>query len=511
MAYTICFLATIVVLVSFLTFGLLNVKKGQSYFNCDKQLNSREFRNSFAAATTSLATVLFYFVVLGLNNGLWILIFSPLSLLVGTMLFNWLILPQLVKQKYGVSNEVGISVGNTLGEYIKQRYDSQPVKYVVLTITLLGILSIMLIELFVGVTIFQIFMNNNPELAELAEFIGLVVISVVSFIYTGLGGLNAVVKTDKIQYWFMFFTALFLVLFLYINYTDSITKLTYDIFFPTFGGKNGLWNSNWPLFVNTICVNIFLIPALLRNWQLIAATKNGREIKKGMWSGWFLTFLITAMFLFFGLFFYHIFPMPSNGDDPSLYHILTTMADSGDFILSNILFPFLFVACLMALLSTVDSSLLPIVQSLVVDILPNDKSNYKGKIFEYYKRIYNHINLVCIIAILFLTIFLYLIVFKLLKFELIDWLFTIFSVVTISSPAILVACFGKDTILKTKLMQKTVIFSTILGLLIAGGISLYGNYTHDTSLIQLNTPYAIFVTFICICIVYFYIKLSKKS
>ena len=511
MAYTICFLATIVVLVSFLTFGLLNVKKGQSYFNCDKQLNSREFRNSFAAATTSLATVLFYFVVLGLNNGLWILIFSPLSLLVGTMLFNWFILPQLMKQKYGVSNDGGISAGNTLGEYIKLRYDSQPVKYVVLTITLLGILSIMLIELFVGVTIFNIFIDINPELANIAELLGLIFISTVSFVYTGLGGLNAVVKTDKIQYWFMLITAIFLVAYLFIKHTDSIKLLTSDVYFPTFCGKDGLWKSNWPLFVNTIFVNIFLIPALLRNWQLIAATKNGREIKKGMWSGWFLTFLVTALFLFFGLFFYHIYPTPSNGDTPSLYHILTTMANSGDLILSNILFPLLFVACLMALLSTVDSSLLPIVQSLVVDIIPNDKSNYKSKIFEIYKRIYNHINLVCIIAILFLTIFLYLIVFKLLKFELIDWLFTIFSVVTISCPAILVACFGKDTILRTKLMQKTVIFSTILGLLIAGGISLYGNYIQSTSLIQLNTPFAMLVSIICICIVYFYIKFIKKS
>jgi SSS family solute:Na+ symporter len=489
MAYTICLLATIAVLVYFLTYGLMNVSRGQSYFNCDKQLNRKEFSSSFAASTTSLATVLYYFVILGLENGLWIIIFSPASFIIGTLLFSKLMLPRLVKQKYGYIEEGEKTIGNTLGDYIYQRYDSQLVKKVILVITLLGIISVMLIELYVGVQIFNVFMDSNYEI------IALIFISIVTFIYTGLGGLNAVVKTDKIQFAFMMLTALILVLFLLFHYTDTLCNLSFDVYFPRFTGKDGIFHSNWALYLNTVCVNILLIPSLLRNWQLFAATKDD-EISNGMWIGVFFTVLISLLFVLFGIYFYTIFAVPK---DPSLNHILSTMANSGNAILSNFLFPMLFVACLMALLSTVDSSLLPIVQSLVMDT----------RLIKYKDEKYTNIK--CIAVILFVTLFLYLIVFKLLNFDILNWLFTIFSLVTISSPAIIFACFGNKEVLKNKKMQNTVVWSTILGLIIAGGISLWGNKLGMLWLIQLNTPFAVAISSFIIFVVYIYTKNSIKN
>ena len=481
MAYTICFFATIVTLISFLTYGIMNVSRGQSYYNCDKQLNRKEFRNSFAAATTSLATVLYYFVILGLENGLWIIIFSPASFLIGTYLFSKFMLPRLVQHNYGRFNDGDITAGNTLGAYIYQRYNSNIVKKVVIAITLLGIISVMLIELFVGVKIFNIFMKDN------FEWIALIAISVVTFVYTGLGGLNAVVKTDKIQFSFMTITALILVVYLFFTYTDSLDVLTVDYWPPLFGDEGLIW-SQGVLYFNTVCVNILLIPSFLRNWQLIAATKDDNEIRKGMWWGVGLTVFISLLFVLFGMYFYTIFPLPT--DEPSLNHILTTMANSGDKILSIVLFPMLFVACLMALLSTVDSSLLPIVQSLVMD---TRLKKFKDQ---------RYINIKCIAAILGLTFVLYFIVFKFLGFNIISWLFTIFSFVTLSSPAIIIGCFGKEEVLKKPRMQKTVVISTVIGLFIAGGLSLIGNMIDKLWLIQLNTPIAVFVAFIINIIIY---------
>ena len=163
MAYTICFLTAFAVLLFFLVYGLMHVSSTDSYFNCNRQLGWFEFGNSFAAASTSLATVLFFFVTLGLTNGLYIL-FSPLSFLLGTWLFGRFMLPRLKEQHYSVSNDGSRTLGSTLGEYIKTRYRSQLVKNTVMIITLLGILAIMLIELFVGVQIFDIFLK--PEYGE---------------------------------------------------------------------------------------------------------------------------------------------------------------------------------------------------------------------------------------------------------------------------------------------------------------------------------------------------------
>ena len=80
--YGITFLGALGVLVYFLVYGIIYKSNVNTYFNCGKQLDRKEFGNSFAAASTSLATVLFFFVTLGLENGLYILI-SPLSYLIG--------------------------------------------------------------------------------------------------------------------------------------------------------------------------------------------------------------------------------------------------------------------------------------------------------------------------------------------------------------------------------------------------------------------------------------------
>lgn len=490
MAYTICFLTAIGTLLFFLVYGLMHVSSVESYFNCNNQLEGKEFGNSFAAASTSLATVLFFFVTLGLTNGLWILI-SPISFLIGTEFFNRCMLPRLKQQNYSILNEGGTTLGNTLGDYIKTRYNSESVKKWIIFITLFGIISIMLIELYVGVQIFKIFINEEYE-----EF-ALYFIALVSFIYTGLGGLNAVVQTDKWQFFFMMTVAFLIIVFLLFYYGNPVS---WEKVFPPLWGSEGVLLNNWALFLNIITVNALLVPSLLRNWQLIAATKNELEIKKGFRNGVFMTALISFLFICFGILFFTIFkeaPLSMNG-------ILTTMAESSSPFMSYVLFPLLFAACLMALLSTFDSSLLPVVQCLANDIFPKPKK--RKKMYTIY-----------MLATLFVTVFIYKIVFKKLEFDIISWLFTIFSVVTISSPAILFACFGKESILHTKTMHFFTKLSTLLGLVIALTISVYGNNflpktKGSLSIIQLNAPIAIIISSLLLCIVYFIIRYyqSKK-
>ena len=118
------------------------------------------------------------------------------------------------------------------------------------------------------------------------------------------------------------------------------------------------------------------------------------------------------------------------------------------------------------------------------------------------------------IATLILTVFLYRVVFKWLNFDIISWLFTIFSLVTISSPAILLACFGKDSILRTRTMQLSTVICTILGLFIALAISICGNNISggaNLTIIQLNTPIAIIVSSFFLGITYFIVKRRQRN
>jgi Na+/proline symporter len=472
--FQITFLGALGVLLSFLVYGILHKSDVQSYFNCNKQLGRNEFGDSFAAASTSLATVLFFFVTLGLENGLYILI-SPLSYLIGIVLFNKYILPKLESYGFANSNHDGsISVGSTLGLFMEQRFGSKWIKMLISVIMILGIISILLIELYVGVDIFNIFIN--PEYRESA----LVLIAVVVFAYTGLGGLNTVVKTDRIQFGFMLLVAIGIVLWLCFQKP----AVTITDFFPApMPLSDGLF-LKWPLLLNMVIVNILLIPSMLRNWQLMAATRNFSEVGKGLMKGFGLTAFISALFVVLGILFFNIFPHT----ELSLNGILSSMADSNDKVLSMILLPLLFIACLMALLSTVDSSLLPVVQSISFD--------FGGKHVGRKKY------LTITALLLLLTLGVYLIVFKLLGFDLIEWLFTIFSLVTISSPAIILGCVGNQTVLRKKSMVVGTIIATIVGLALSLLISYLGNVTENIWLIQLNTPIAAFVDSIILFIVY---------
>lgn len=472
--FQITFLGALGVLLYFLVYGILYKSDVESYFNCNRQLNKMEFGSSFAAASTSLATVLFFFVTLGLENGLYILI-SPLSYLAGILLFNKYILPKLQRFRYAEGNEIGqISVGSTLGLFMEQRFGSKWVKIMISMITMLGIISILLIELYVGVDIFNIFIK--PEYREVA----LVLIAVVVFAYTGLGGLNTVVKTDRIQFSFMLIVALGIVVWLCtLNPTVSFS----DFFPAPIPLSKGLL-LKWPLFFNMVIVNILLIPSLLRNWQLIAATRDYSEVGKGLMGGFVLTAVISALFVVLGILFFNVFPQT----ELSLNGILSSMATSNDKVVSMVLLPLLFMACLMALLSTVDSSLLPVVQSISCDF---------GKT-QIGRRKY----LMITGLLLVLTIGIYWIVFKLLKFELIEWLYTIFSLVTISSPAIILGCIGNETVLQKRGVRIGTIIATVVGLILALLISYIGNVMGNIWFIQLNTPIAALIDSLILFIVY---------
>ena len=126
--FEITFIGSLGVLIYFLIYGIIHKTDSIAFFNCNKQLRKTEFGDSFAAASTSLATVLFFFVTLGLENGLYILI-SPLSYYCGIYLYNKFIVPKLELYGFGDKTQPShISLGDTLGKFIESRYGSKSVK-----------------------------------------------------------------------------------------------------------------------------------------------------------------------------------------------------------------------------------------------------------------------------------------------------------------------------------------------------------------------------------------------
>jgi Na+/proline symporter len=482
-------LVAICICLFFLLQGALHyreIKDEGTFFLYNRRLPNGEYAYSFAAASTSLATVLFFFVTFGVVHGIYVL-FAPITYVLGCYLYSKLLLPSLERQGFFQQNSSpqSISLGTTLARYIEERYGSKSVKFSIMIITILGLASILLIELYVGINIFSIYFK--PQFIDLALFW----VAFVVFAYTGLGGFIAVVKTDVFQFILMFVSTTILLVWLIWtsiqNHTipDLESFIVHPIVF-----KGGILLP-YPLLFNILVVNLFLIPALLRTWQMASASPSAVEVKKGILKGAVLTTLLTTMFILLGIFF---FRGAFTNSELSLIGMLNALRTSQNHFARYVLFPLFFAGCLAALLSTADSALAPILQSFYLDIFKSEK--------------WSHRRVLVFTAILFIiTIVLYFVVFRILRFNFVSWLFTIFSFSIICSPSIVFAIVAPDDLVKMKKSQITALISIWGGFLIAIILSFIGNKLRIIEIVQLNSPLAsIFSSF---CFLFLWVVYKK--
>ncbi len=479
-------LVAVVVILFFLIQGtsyFRDIKDKEMFFLYGRNLHSREYSPSFAAASTSLATVLFFFVTLGVEHGIYIL-FAPLTYFLGCYVYSKLLLPRLAdqgffKEQESFSQEVDkITLGTTLANYIEDRYKSKSVKVSIILVALLGLLSILLIELFVGVSIFSIYLKE--QYVDWA----LLLIAFIVFTYTSLGGMLAVVKTDRIQFKLMVFsTLIFLLWLIWVSIADQkLPGLEY--FFvhpPTF--KVGILLP-YALLFNILVVNLFLVPSLLRTWQMAAASPKSEDVRKGIMNGAWLTTALTTMFILIGILFFHgVFPSAKL----SLVGILNSLHTGQNIIAAYIILPLFFAACLAALISTADSALLPVLQSFFQDFKkPNSMSAWK-----------HHHILIATFFLLVIAISLYFVVFQILGFNLISWLFTIFSFLIICTPSIIFAVLAPADLIRRRSSQITALISIWGGFAVAISFSIIGNKLKVLELVQLNSPLAALFGSLC--------------
>lgn len=491
-------LVAIAVVLFFLVQGasyFRGIKDEESFFLYGRKLPSREYSASFAAASTSLATVLFFFVTLGVEHGIYILC-APLTYILGCYLYSKLLLPPLEKhgffKKKSSDNEEEETntLGTTLGNYVESRYKSRTIKFSIVFVTFLGLLSILLIELFVGVTIFSIYLKE--QYVDWA----LLLISFVVFTYTGLAGLLAVVKTDRLQFRLMVFsTLIFLVWLVWTSINNQNFPSFENFFVHPLIFKGGMLLP-YPLLFNILVVNLFLVPALLRTWQMAASSPTSKEVRKGIMRGVWLTVTLTAMFILIGIFFFRsVFP----NAELSLNGILNALHTSQSSFASYIIFPLFFAACLAALISTADSALIPVLQSLFQDFR---KSNIH--------RPWKHGQiLLATVFLLVIAVGLYFIVFRVLGFNLISWLFTIFSFLIICTPSIVFAVIAPEDIVSRRSSKITALISIWGGFAIAIVLSIVGNKLKVIEIVQLNSPLASLFGCLCFLILWIMYKLKR--
>jgi len=170
--------------------------------------NATEFSASTVATTISLATVVMAFFELAQKFGLWLL-WTVLTTSAG------LFVVRLFAKK--IWNKISsYDHRPTLHEFLGTEFNSTALSYVGAICTSLGFLGAFAVELTVGSKFFSALVPN------IQPWLVVIVLSVVAFLYTAMGGFRAVIVTDRIQMVSIWLLLLALpVFYIYYVYTHN--------------------------------------------------------------------------------------------------------------------------------------------------------------------------------------------------------------------------------------------------------------------------------------------------
>ena len=456
--------AGIILLARFLYIGVSHFKNIASYedfFLATKTLENRENSASYFARFTSLATVLAFFLLFSKLHGIFLII-SPITVLIGVWFFNY-----WIKRHHKLMPD-HFSKYSSMTGLVNGYFDSKYLGIVTSGISLFTIFSILLIEIFIGVEIFSLYIKDSYYIKytdiPLPITVGLLCLIVLA--YSATGGLTGVVKTDKIQK--KLIIGFVVVLFLYIFIKTDIFTLKY-IHQVAYEEASFL---PFPLLLTILVVNGFLFPSLYSTWQMRFASSRTENFIKGNINGAVSVFFIWTFLIFCGI----AFPSILESDIYSIRQILEGLAKSSDIFLSVVVLPIFFVAGLSALMSTADSAIIPIIQGVY-------DSRFKKEEFSQLKPI--------IIAFVFfvITLALYIVVFDILEFDLISFLFAVFAFsLSISSLILWIVIFPKDA--KRKARTPFFLASIVLGFSVAVGMAVVGQITGQNNIILYASPVA---------------------
>lgn len=407
--YDVTLAVSILVLGLYALSGLKNISTAtdyESFYLGSRRLNKSNVRNTFAGAAISIATVLVFFLTIGINFGWWIM-WSPITLALGVAFFNYVIHPKLRENtslNILLNDRSSRGVASLFG-IIEHLYGSRTLAYVVTAISALGIVAILVAEMMVGVTIFKSYFLN-PEYIVL-------IIAITLFFYAGLGGLKSVVQTDRVQ------VALIVVSLSLIIISFGIIYLSED----EAKASNFLlnWEAKFPmpasLLVNIFIVNIALLPSSLRVWQVVIATDKRTNFRAALSQATGLIVFVTVSALLISK-----LVLMESGNTPSSIAAIFDFLTSGSPLISYTLYPLFVAALLSALISTADSSVLPLAQA----IASRNKQNFSRKL-----------NTSVIAALVIGIVVTYFLVTKFTGMTLVPWILTVFSISTSVAPVVI--------------------------------------------------------------------------
>lgn len=324
-------------LLVFLQLGISasrRIKSAEDYLLAGRKLKGVLFQHTFAASTTSLATVLVFFVTTGRLYG-WVFLVNLLTFLLGQYLFF----------KIGQKAAVDLGEFTTISRFGLEHSNSRLTFWTIRVLTVSSFVGILAIEILLGVSIFTYFVGI-PN----AEIIGFLCISLLMLLYIAVGGFAAVADSDSWQFRLMM-AAVGCLLAYFVFFLVPHESWSWSRFIQPTATKFQILT----LILNAAVVNLTLPLCQLSSWQRFASTGSWevleREFKKGLWK----TFYIWGGFIVFS------WGLAGAGYElQQITGLFDVLRDPGG-LSALFLYPVVFAGLASALLSTADSAAVAVV------------------------------------------------------------------------------------------------------------------------------------------------------
>lgn len=446
-----------------------------------------QFSTSTVATTVSLATIVLAYFELAGYFGLWLL-WTAVTTTIG------MIIVRLASKK--IWNKMAVYKHRpSMHEFIGTEFNSKSVTLIASFCTTIGFLLIFATELVVGSRFLAGLVPSIPQ------WVTVVFLSLIGFLYTVYGGFSAVLKTDQIQMKFIW-----LFIFMLLGYYVYTALTNGGLGFNLEKIPVGLLNFSYKegLIYFLLGLAIMNIPTHISNmsvWQRISGVHNPeimeKGIKKSVWGvaiSWSLLSILACLA--------YMFVSPASNQS-LLTELLIFISGT---MLGKIVLFVVVIGLYGAMLSTASTNLIVIAHTISEDIVARLR---KGKLHERIDSkkefLISRLILVCsTILSIFLVEGL-----KLFGFSVADLVFAIYGGALALFPPIMAALYGKRE--RLFLLSRYANMAVIGGFLSGWGVAIYGKIINDGNLIFLSPTFSIVVSGIFICAGFLFTNTGNKN
>ena len=445
-----------------------------------------EFRASTVATTVSLATIILAYFELAGYFGLYLL-WTAITTAIGMVLVS-VAAPRIWEKLASYDHRP------SLHEFLGAEFSSPTVAFVASLCTSIGFLLIFATELIVGSRFLAALVPQIPE------WITVVILCGIGFLYTYVGGFRAVIKTDQLQMKFIWGLILVLAGF-YIYYIIShggfqanMTQVPEGVLSLT--GRPGL------IFF-LLGLTIMNIPTHISNmsvWQRISGAQRPETVVQGLRSSIWSISLSWGLLALLACFAYLIVT-PESGQ--TLFTDLLLEIGASPIGLA-VLF-FVVLGLYGAMLSTASTLLIVVTHTVSEDIIAKlRRESLRERIDSPREFIRSRWILLAsaVVAVLLVE------GLKFFGFSIADLVFAIYGGALALFPPIMVALYKKRELLHE--LSGFATTAVILGFLTGWGAAILGKVIGDANLIFLSPTTGIGVSFL-VLLVGFILKQEHRA